>query len=194
MSEFWSGVASGLIGAIIGGLFTAAGVRVQVKASLQAAQLQVNAMIEQQSISAVLSMRQWAVMQVTAGLEAVKTEVEALYQSHEHPEREAADGARCRGHDFRRDALNYARNWRRQLNHSLAAYGGYLNRESIATVDRVFEYLPAENSVDRMAGSLKGDCLYSFWLDRLDDLLLEAMDEIPYRMGLSNQVPSHVRS
>ncbi|WP_141725367.1 hypothetical protein [Micromonospora pallida] len=192
MSEFWSGVASGLIGAVIGGVFTTIGVRTQVKASLQAAQLQVNAMIEQQSISALLAMKQWAVMQVTAGLESVNMKVEELYQIHDQPEH--GDGLMCRGDAFCRGSVAHAKSWRQELNHVLTTYGGYLTRDAQSAVDRVFGYLPTGGTAKQIASKCKGDCLYSSWLEKLADVLMEAMDELPYRMGLSDQVPSHIRS
>jgi hypothetical protein len=46
MGDFWTGVASGLIGAMIGGLFTAYAARAQVKVALRAAQMQMQAAMD----------------------------------------------------------------------------------------------------------------------------------------------------
>ncbi|MDT0529261.1 hypothetical protein RM555_09690 [Micromonospora sp. DSM 115977] len=191
MSDFWSGVASGLIGAVIGGIFTTIGVRSRVKAALSAAQMQVAAMVEQQSIAARLAMKQWAVTEITASLERIHSQADALYGGHSSASHTGEHRLPCSDMQLRGEALDHVREWLRELNRIQITYGGYLNARADESLGRIFEKMPPSLG---FFNRYEGGCLYVEWLDDLTGLLMDVMDEIPYHMGFSDQVPSSLWS
>ncbi|MEU4580403.1 hypothetical protein [Nonomuraea sp. NPDC023979] len=93
MSEFWSGVIAGLIGAIIGGTFTLWGARLQSRATLIAARSEIEAGIRQQQESRLFDLRREAIVKTLEAVALADRSISEMVRIHTH--NGAATGSDC---------------------------------------------------------------------------------------------------
>lgn len=125
MSDFLTGLASGLLGAVAGGLFTAWAARAQVKAALSAAQLQIKSTQEAQRAAAFNGRRLLASDDMVKSLTQILRELQEMSDAHEEehhstrmqPCGEPAPSAQC---------LRKINDWRRELDRITYEHSDFL--------------------------------------------------------------------
>lgn len=84
MSEFWAGVAAGLIGAIIGGGCTLWGARLQSRATLAAARAEIEAVVKHQQESRLFDLRREALVKTLEAVALAERSISEMVRAHTH--------------------------------------------------------------------------------------------------------------
>ncbi|MEU7875159.1 hypothetical protein [Dactylosporangium sp. NPDC049140] len=183
MAAFWAGVVSALIGAVVGGIFTAIGVRTQVKAALQAAEIQVSAMADQQVEKVRIEAERRAVAEVTRTLGDVLLEAFKIEDSHFFTHHDKEPDSKCPEPDAA--IIRQANQWRQKFDHTQIVYGPYLSPGANERLDSIFELVPFGNNWYRLLKKHSGKtCPVGAWLEELSSALMHVIKDIPLEMGI----------
>jgi hypothetical protein len=179
VSDFLAGVASGLLGAIVGGAFTAQGARAQVKAIVETANLQISAEREQQTRNTEAARRLSDLDDLIETLSVLRYQVQVWGEEHYFGNH---SGTACEGSIPDATQMRQVNEWRRVVDkityrHSLLL--GEMNA-SDAHLDSFYHFLPFGNNWRDIPAEyeIENLCFREFWADDFQGEITRLLDRV----------------
>ena len=170
MSDFVAGAISGLLGAITGGIFTAWGARVQVKAAISAAHLQVSSAQEAQRKAAFNNRRLVAADDIVRSLVTMLRELQEMDDEH-HEAHHSSAGEACAEPIPSAVSIKKINCWRRELDRITYEHSDFLEAMGAGDLEYPgpFGYVLSGNDwaaiASRFPAELPGECVRVQWSD-----------------------------
>ncbi|KAB1940590.1 hypothetical protein F8271_15740 [Micromonospora sp. ALFpr18c] len=183
MSEFISGVLSGLVGAAVGGAFTALAARAQVRAVMQVAHIQIEADRRHSAESAYREQQLAAATALSKRLLQMLHEVRGMSEDHYFE----------RHHQKEDDLpalppslveLQQINDWRRQLDFIQAEFGPLLSEDENEELESLFGYVTFGNNWQSIAKNYPNlNCPQCRWSDDFGDALSLWLKKVQGKMN-----------
>ncbi|MGJ6967895.1 hypothetical protein ACSDR0_38900 [Streptosporangium sp. G11] len=90
MGNFWSGLIAGLLGAVVGGFFTAWGALMQTRGMLKATHMEIEASLQRESQMRRDDYRDRAISETLYAVTLCDTLINEIIENHRHPDSESS--------------------------------------------------------------------------------------------------------
>jgi|SRR6476660_34226 len=185
VDNFWAGLISGLIGAIIGGAFTAWGARMQVKGAFDLAKLQILESRRQQLDEVRLSLRQKATQEFASLIREVNAFYWDLGEQHTHEDWQ--NGNPCPSPETYPTRLVQLES---DLNNCQFIYGAYLPEAAENAIEQAYSLFPGKHHWERLTtADSKYGCMCGIgsWAEDCNVLAGRTMKELLAATQLINR-------
>ncbi|MFI7248139.1 hypothetical protein [Micromonospora chalcea] len=184
MNDLVAGAISGLLGAIVGGLFTAWAARAQVKAAVSSAHLQIKATQEAQKAAAFKSRRLAASDDIVKSLTAIMRQLQEMGDTH-YEVHNSGEDASCTEPIPSADCIKQINDWRREFDRITYEHSDFLEdmgNPDLDYPDSPFSYVIVGSDWDfirrRFPRSEPGDCIRVDWHDQFFSSLLDLVRSV----------------